>query len=120
MPKGMADWNKWDGNYEKVNNTNRPAGVGTVSQARRQKMRAKALAREAAEAAAAAVQLLAKRSLQRSLQLLAKRSLAHLMQRRQRKPRSRGRQKAAPAPATPPAAAALGWLCQRGQEGVQM
>ena len=118
MPKGMADWNKWDGNYEKVNNTNRPAGVGTVSQARRQKMRAKALAREAAEAAA--VQLLAKRSLQRSLQLLAKRSLAHLMQRRQRKPRSRGRQKAAPAPAPPPAAAALGWLCQRGQEGVQM
>ena len=51
----MADWNKWDGKYDKVNNKNRPAGVGTVSQARRQKMRAKALAREAAEAAAAAV-----------------------------------------------------------------
>lgn len=32
----------------------RPVGAGTVSQARRQKMRAKALAREAAEAAAAA------------------------------------------------------------------
>ena len=53
MPKGMADWSKWDGRYERTNNKNRPAGVGTASQARRQKMKAKALAREAAEAAAA-------------------------------------------------------------------
>ena len=54
MPKGMADWSKWDGKYQQVNNKNRPAGVGTVSQARRKKMKAKALAREAAEAEAAA------------------------------------------------------------------
>ena len=48
----MADWDKWDGQSWYRNNKNRPSGVGTVSHARREKMRQKALAREAAEALA--------------------------------------------------------------------
>ena len=48
----MADWDKWDGQSWYRNNKNRPWGVGTVSHARRDKMRQKALAREAAEALA--------------------------------------------------------------------
>ena len=45
----MADWGKWDGtyNWDRLNNKNRPAGVGTVSQSRRARMKAKALKREA-------------------------------------------------------------------------
>jgi len=49
----MADWDKWDGQSWYRNNKNRPSGVGTVHQSRRERVRAKAIARDAAPAAAA-------------------------------------------------------------------
>ena len=52
----MADWDKWDGQSWYRNNKNRPSGVGTVSQSRRERVRAKAIARDQAALAAARAQ----------------------------------------------------------------
>lgn len=52
----MADWDKWDGQSWYRNNKNRPSGVGTVSQSRRERVTAKAMARDQAALAAARAQ----------------------------------------------------------------
>lgn len=76
LPKGMADWSKWDGQSYFRNNKNRPKGVGTVSASRRERVRAKAIARgQAALAAAQAAQAAQTPHLQPVLTPLAKRRL---------------------------------------------